>query len=110
MKHIELVKEFGGAATAISGPDKTVTGLYDGPFRKIVEVRLREHAVLAKHKANVPITVFCYSGTGTFLAGPQLEDEQTLIPGTLITLEADVEHEVIADPELHLIVTKFMPR
>ncbi len=27
--------------------------------------------------------------------------------GTLITLEAEIEHEVVAEPEIHILVTKF---
>jgi quercetin dioxygenase-like cupin family protein len=42
-----------------------------------------------------------------FRAGSDLSDEQTLVAGTLITLEGGVEHEVVAQPALDLLVTKF---
>lgn len=87
--------------------DKQVTEIFQGSRRRMVEVRLRHQAILAKHKALEPITVLCLSGSGVFLAGPNLEDEQELHAGTLLTLEAEVEHEAIARPSLHLLVTKF---
>jgi quercetin dioxygenase-like cupin family protein len=62
---------------------------------------------LSKHKANEPITVFCLAGSGTFRAGKDLEDRQKLVAGTLITLEPEIEHEVAAEPAIHILVTKF---
>ena len=107
MKHIELLGELGADADGEEAKDKTVDQLYDGSFRRIVAVRLRNSASLSRHHADVPITVYCISGNGKFNAGAELEDSQDLQSGTLITLEAGVEHEVIADPELHILVTKF---
>lgn len=107
MSNIQHIKDFGLDSEAEKDTDKSVRELFNGSFRGIVEVRLGNHAVLSKHKADVPITVFCYSGAGRFLAGSQLEDSMDLIPGTLITLEAGIEHEVIAEPEIHILVTKF---
>lgn len=108
MKYIELLGELGSDIDVDTGRDKVVDQLYDGAFRRIVGVRLRNNAVLSRHHAPVPITVYCVSGNGVFKAGSDLEDSQNLRAGTLITLEAGVEHEVIADPELHILVSKFM--
>jgi quercetin dioxygenase-like cupin family protein len=107
MKHIKLIKDLDLRANTGLEKDKSVNELFNGPFRKLVEVRLQNGATLSKHKANEPITVFCVSGNGVFRAGSELDDSQELQAGTLITLEAGVEHEVVAEPELHLIVTKF---
>lgn len=107
MKPIEFIKDFDIGADAAFDKDKEVNQLFDGAFRKLVEVRLQNGAVLSRHKANEPITVFCLSGAGVFRAGKDLEDSQILRAGTLITLEAGVEHEVVADPTLHILVTKF---
>lgn len=107
MKNITLIKDFEPDAMAGIEKDKEVSELFNGPFRKLVEIRLQNGATLSKHKANEPITVFCLSGTGVLKAGADLEDSRNLRPGTLITLEGGVEHEVVADPALHLIVTKF---
>ena len=108
MKYIGLIKDFDLNANAGFENDKQVTELFKGAFRRIVEVRLQNGAVLSRHKADVPITVFCLSGSGIFTAGKDLEDSQELRAGTLITVEAGIEHEVTADPALHIIVTKFM--
>ncbi|MEP7077016.1 MAG: hypothetical protein ABI878_14515 [Acidobacteriota bacterium] len=96
-----------GSPAAISGTHLEVNELFDGPFRTIIEVRLRDSAVLKKHKADVPITILCLAGSGKFLAGRDLEDSQDLVAGTLITLDAGVQHEARAESELHPIVTKF---
>lgn len=53
--------------------------------------------------AREPITVFCLAGKGVFRAGANLEDEQNLTAGTLITLDADIEHEVAAAPDVFII-------
>lgn len=107
MKDIKLIKVIDLSASAVLEKDKEVCELFNGAFRRLVEVRLQNGAELAKHKANEPITVFCVSGSGMFRAGSDLEDSFVLRAGALITLEAGVEHEVVAEPALHLIVTKF---
>ncbi len=107
MKHIELIKHLDLNAKTDHEKDKQVSELFNGAFRRIVEVRLENNAVLFRHKADVPITGLCLSGSGIFTAGKDLEDSQDLRAGTFITLEAGIEHEVTADPSLHIIVTKF---
>ncbi len=107
MKHIVLIKELHQGSLELVPDDKVVSEIYRGPFRRIVEVHLQNGAVLSRHKADVPITVLCLSGSGIFTAGEDLEDSQDLRFGTLITLEAGIEHEVTADPSLHFIITRF---
>jgi hypothetical protein len=36
-----------------------------------------------------------------------LEEIQKLSAGMLITLAGGIEHEVVAEPEIHILVTKF---
>ena len=86
---------------------KEVKEIFNGARRRIMLVKLRRGEVLTKHKANEPITVFCLAGRGTFRAGSDLEDRQKLVAGTLITLDGGVEHDVAAEPEISLLVTKF---
>ena len=83
--------------------------IFNGARRRIMEVEINENAVLTKHKAAEPITVLCLAGTGKFLAGPALEESVELTPGVFITLEADVLHEVAAEPYLRVLVTKYKP-
>ena len=107
MKNIEFLDKFELGKTSDGEKSKEVKKVFDGVRRQLISVILRNDEVLAKHKANEPITVFCLAGSGTFRAGKDLEDEQKLEAGTLITLEAEIEHEVVAEPEIHLLVTKF---
>ena len=107
MKNIELIEKFKFGKIAESEKNKDVRKIFDGARRQIISIELRNSEVLSKHKANEPITIFCLAGNGKLLAGKDLEDEQVLTTGTLVTLEAQVEHEVVAQPDLHILVTKF---
>lgn len=108
MKHIEFIKDLHLETTKDFQKDMEVKELFHGPFRRIVEIRMRNSATLSRHKADVPITVLCLSGTGIFRAGSELEEAQDLVTGTLLTLDAGVEHEVLAGPDVHILVTKFL--
>ena len=107
MNNIQLLKnmEFGRAPEGEK--NREMTEIFNGPRRQIIQVNLRNSEILAKHTANEPITVLCLAGNGKFRAGTNLEDEQLLTAGTFLTLEAKIAHEVIAEPELSILVTKF---
>lgn len=107
MKYINLIEKFDFSGKVISEKDLEVREIYNGIRRRMVEVKMRGNAVLTKHKANEPITVFCLRGQGFFSAGKDLEEHRNLQAGDLITLESGIEHEVVAAPEIHLLVTKF---
>lgn len=107
MKDIKYVKDLELGEIFATAKLKDVREIFNGNRRRIVEVTLRNNETLWKHKASEPISVFCLGGRGTFLAGPDLRESTDLRPGTLLTLEANVEHEVLAEPDLHILVTKF---
>ncbi len=107
MKNIELIKQFELGTTPKSAKNRDAAKIYDNSRRQLLEVILQNGEILPKHKAAEPITVFCLAGNGTFRAGKDLEEDQKLTAGTLITLEAEIEHEVTAEPEIHILVTKF---
>lgn len=107
MKNMICVKDFEFGIVSDSASSKDVNEIFNGDRRRMVEVTLRNNEILSKHKAIEPISVLCLGGGGRFLAGPELEESYVLRPGTLLTLEAEVYHEVIAEPELHILVTKF---
>ncbi len=107
MKHIELIEKFELGGKISSEKDIEARQLYKGMRRQIMEIKLRNNAVLSKHKASEPISVLCLAGKGKFLAGEDLLEEIDLETGTLLTLEAEVLHEAIAEPDLHILVTKF---
>ncbi|MEO7538924.1 MAG: hypothetical protein ABIV21_02775 [Pyrinomonadaceae bacterium] len=103
----KLIKNFELGLAVETQSDISVTELFDGPMRQILSIRLKNKAILSKHSAREPITVFCISGSGTFLAGPDLSESQKIGAGILLTLESGIEHEVAAEPEVHILVTKF---
>jgi quercetin dioxygenase-like cupin family protein len=107
MKNMEFIRTFELGKIKSGEKPKDVKEIFNGTRRRMVQVNLRNSQVLSKHKANEPITVFFLAGSGTLRAGRDLEDYQKLAAGTLITLEGGVEHGVIAEPELSLLVTKF---
>ena len=107
MKNIQLLENFNLSEIGAGEESKEVNKIFEGSRRQILSITLRAGEVLAKHKAKEPITVLCLAGSGTFRAGRDLEDRQKLEAGTLITLEAEIEHEVTAEPEIQIVVTKF---
>jgi len=107
MEIINLLEKFELGGQVKAAKNKEARELFNGPRRRMVEVKLRENAVLTKHKASEPISVLCLSGRGVFAAGESLEEKIDLSAGVLLTLEAGILHEVAAAPEIHLLVTKF---
>jgi quercetin dioxygenase-like cupin family protein len=107
MNIIELIEKIEIGGQAAFTKDKEVREIYNGARRRMIEVKLRENAILTRHKTPEPISVLCLSGKGTFTAGANLEDKLDLSAGVLLTLEGGIEHEVRAAPEIHLLVTKF---
>ena len=88
------------------GEDKQVSLLFSGPRRKIMQITLRRGATLARHTAAVPITVQCLAGSGTFHADDSSELIE-LTAGVLLTVEANVPHEVRSSPSVSILVTQF---
>ncbi len=93
-------------ASVSAGKDKEVEQLFEGPGRKLVQITLRNNAILESHKAAVPITIQCITGSGTLKAGdnPELVE---LRPGVLVALEANVFHELRANPDVSILLTQF---
>ncbi|HLA95780.1 MAG TPA: hypothetical protein VK612_08670 [Pyrinomonadaceae bacterium] len=88
------------------GKDTEVVLLFDGVRRKIMQISLRRNAVLKAHQAAEPITIQCVTGTGDLLDVSKNEIFK-LSPGVLITVEAEVVHEVTALPEVSILLTRF---
>lgn len=100
MKKINLHTEIGAGKDIESGL------LFDGARRKIMQITLRRNAVLKAHRAAEPITIQCVAGAGDLLDAASNEIYK-LSPGVLITVEAEVVHEVRATPEVSILLTKF---
>jgi quercetin dioxygenase-like cupin family protein len=88
------------------GKDTEVNLLFDGARRKIMQITLRQNAVLKAHQAAEPITIQCVAGTGDLINVTQKETCK-LSPGVLVTMEPKVIHEIKALPEVSILLTKF---
>lgn len=80
--------------------------LFEGPRRKLIQITLRNGAVLAKHTAPAPIAIQGLAGKGTLFVGHERE-EVALEPGVLVTLEPNVLHEIQASPAVSFLLTQF---
>lgn len=107
MNSIRLLASFNFNEEPATENGKVANVLFSRGEQKLFEVKLSNAETLARHTASSPITVLCLAGSGVFRAGNDLEDEQRLTPGLLIALDAGVAHEVVAEPVLHILVTKF---
>lgn len=88
------------------GKDIESNLLFDGKRRKVMQITLRRKRILKAHQAAEPITVQCVAGAGDFLDVSKNEIYK-LSPGVLITVEAEVVHEVRALPEVSILLSKF---
>ncbi len=100
MEKLNLLTEIG------EGRDIESHLLFDGSRRKIMQITLRRNAIMKAHKAAEPITIQCVAGAGELLDVSENEIYK-LSPGVLITVEAEVVHEVRALPEVSILLTKF---
>jgi quercetin dioxygenase-like cupin family protein len=84
------------------GKERDVQTLWADPWRTLVLIRLRHHALLADHSARVPLTMQALRGQGTLnLTGRAYH----LTPGVLVPVEAHAVHSVQAEPALAILVT-----
>ncbi|MBM3796354.1 MAG: hypothetical protein FJW31_20355 [Acidobacteria bacterium] len=66
--------------------------LFEGPRRKLIEIALRNGAVLASHSVPVPITIQCLAGEGALHDGEPRESI-ALAPGVFVTMESSIVHD-----------------
>lgn len=107
MSETEILRQFDLGSIPEADEPISVGQIFKGDSRRLVEIVLRDGATLAKHMADVPITVLCLAGTGRFYAGPELSESLPISAGTLLTLGANIEHEVVGEPAVHILVSKF---
>jgi len=89
-----------------TGKDKQIEQLFHGPRRKILQITLRNNAILDEHKAAAPITIQCVAGKGALKAGDAGESID-LTPGLLVTIESNIAHEVKGLPAVSILVCQF---
>jgi len=93
--------------TAIGeGKDRQVDLLFEGPRRKLIQITLRNGAILARHSAPVPITIQWIAGAGTLFVG-EAREAVALQPGAFVTIESGVVHEIKPTPAVSILLTQF---
>ena len=71
-----------------------------------MQITLRNGAILARHSAPLPITIQGMAGSGTLYIGEAREAVE-LLPGTLVTIETGIVHEIEAHPAVSILLTMF---
>jgi quercetin dioxygenase-like cupin family protein len=107
MNYIKLLAEINFSDKQKAEKNKEVRILLNNGTLQILEIKLFNGEILSKHSSPSPISVLCLSGNGIFKAGENLLEEQKLTAGTLLYLEKEIPHEVVAESEIIILVTKF---
>jgi hypothetical protein len=86
------------------GKDREVQTLLADPWRKLVLIRLRNHASLADYSAQVPLTIHAVLGAGTLNVAGHI---YPLTPGVIVPVDAHAVHSVQVESELAILLTFF---
>ena len=78
-----------------------------GERRIIAEVTLRDGKALGVHTEDTPFMVYGIAGEGVLVLGDN-EKSIPITPGVLVTVETGVAHDVIAKPNLSILVFKLI--
>lgn len=81
--------------------------LFSGEKRVIVKATLLKGDELGVHTETIPFMVHVISGQGELVLG---ENEKSVVlkKGTIVTVESNIAHNVIATSELSFLVIKFV--
>ncbi len=91
------------------GKEKEVNMLFAGERRKIAQLTLRNGKHLESHSVEEPILIQCIAGNGEVLIQNEAAEETIkLLPGKIITIEGGVMHDVIAKPEISILLLRFL--
>lgn len=92
-----------------SGKDKEIKMLFESERRKIVQLTLRNEMNLKWHSVPEPITIQCIAGEGEMLIKSENQtDTLKLLPGTFITLDPLIDHDIIGKPSVSIILIRFL--
>lgn len=102
-KILDLKTEIG------EGKDQEVKILFEGERRKIAQLTLRNGKRLESHSVEEPIVIQCIAGSGEVLIqNDEAEKTIELLPGKTLTIEGRVLHDVIARPEVSILLIRFL--
>ncbi len=92
-----------------SGKDKEIKVLFEDARRKIVQLTLRNEMNLKWHSVSEPITIQCIAGEGEMLIKSEDQtDTLKLLPGTFITLDPLIDHDIIGKPSVSILLIRFL--
>lgn len=90
-----------------NGVEKEVKVLFENSRAKIAQLTLRKNKILVSHEVNVPIVIQCIAGIGELIIENGIEKKRlSLLPRTIIALEANVLHSIVAKPSVSLLLLK----
>jgi len=78
-----------------------------GEKRIIAEVTLRAGKALGVHTEETPFMVYGIAGEGVLVLGNN-EKSIPITPGVLVTVETGIAHDVVAKPNLSILVFKLI--
>jgi len=91
------------------GKEKEVNLLFEGERRKIVQLTLRNRKNLEGHSAKEPIVIQCVAGEGELIIkNAEASNTIKLLPGTFVTVESNVIHDVIGKPSVSIVLIRFL--
>jgi len=91
------------------GKDKEVKMLFKGERRKIAQLTLRNETRLESHSVEEPFILQCIAGKGELIIGEGGTAESIeLLPGTYITVEANVIHDVVSQPAISILLIRLL--
>ncbi len=106
---MESYKVIDVTSEIIDGKEKEVNMLFEGERRKIVQLTLRNGKNLEGHSAKEPIVIQCVAGEGELIIKNDEESNTIkLLPGTFVTVEANVVHDVIGKPSVSIVLIRFL--
>ncbi len=101
-KVLEIQTEIG------EGKDKEIKVLFEGELRKIVQLTLRNETSLQSHSVEEPFILQCLAGNGELIIGDgETAESIELLPGTYVTVEANVIHDVVSQPAISILLIRF---
>ena len=91
------------------GKDKEVKMLFKGERRKIAQLTLRNETRLESHSVEEPFILQCIAGKGELIIGEgETAESIELLPGTYITVEANVIHDVVSQPAISILLIRLL--
>ena len=78
-----------------------------GERRIVAEVTLRDGKALGVHTEDTPFMVYGIAGEGVLVLGDN-EKSIPINPGVFVTVETGVAHNVVAKPNLSILVFKLI--